>query len=208
MLKIWGRATSLNVQKVLWCCTELGIAFERVDLGGPFGGNDDPEYRAMNPNGRVPTIRHGDVIVWESNTILRYLCAVDDGGARLHPRDPARRSDVERWMDWQLATINPSMTTMLLGYYRTPEDQRDPAALEAARRQAAGLWSIIENQLDGRDYLAGGDLTLADIGLGILAHRWHNYPIERPAMERLRAWYDRLCQREGYAEHTVSVPIS
>jgi glutathione S-transferase len=102
MIKIWGRSTSLNVQKVLWCCVELGIAFQRIDWGGPFGGNDDPAYLEMNPNGRVPTIEDGDKIVWESNTILRYLCAVH-GGARLHPPDAYRRSEVERWMDWPFA---------------------------------------------------------------------------------------------------------
>src|SRR5262249_53562588 len=115
MLKIWGRTSSLNVQKVLWCCVELGIEFERIDWAGQFGGNDDPDYRAMNPHGRVPSIKDGDVVVWESNTILRYLCATR-GGARLHPENPAARSAVECWMDWQLAGLNPSMTALLLGY--------------------------------------------------------------------------------------------
>ena len=98
MLKIWGRTTSSNVQKVLWCCAELGIEYERVDLGGPFGGNRDPEYLAMNPNGRVPTIRDNDLILWESNTICRYLAATRHG-EQLYPSDPALRANVERWMD-------------------------------------------------------------------------------------------------------------
>ena len=154
MIKIWGRSTSLNVQKVLWCCVELGIAFHRIDWAGPFGGNDDPAYLKMNPNGRVPTIEDGDKIVWESNSILRYLCAVH-GGARLHPAEPYRRSEVERWMDWQLASLNPPMTTMLLGYYRTPPDKRDAGALEAARREALRCWTIVERFIAGRQYLAG-----------------------------------------------------
>src|SRR5579871_4607563 len=98
MIRIWGRSTSLNVQKVLWLCVELGLKFERIDWAGPFGGNDDPAYLAKNPNGRVPTIEDGDKIVWESNSILRYLCAAYEG-ARLHPAEPYRRSEVERWMD-------------------------------------------------------------------------------------------------------------
>jgi glutathione S-transferase len=206
MIKIWGRSTSLNVQKVLWCCVELGIAFQRIDWGGPFGGNDDPAYLEMNPNGRVPTIEDGDKIVWESNTILRYLCAVH-GGARLHPPDAYRRSEVERWMDWQLASLNPPMTTMLIGYYRTPKDKRDMATLEAARQEAIRCWTIVERFMAGRKYLSGGDLTLADIGNGILAHRWHNYPIERPERPSIKALYQTLSQRPGFQQHILG-PIA
>ena len=99
MLKIWGRTTSSNVQKVLWCCAELGLEYERVDLGGPFGGNQDPEYLALNPNGLVPTVKDGDLVMWESNTICRYLCTTH-GGERLYPKDPAARTHIERWMDF------------------------------------------------------------------------------------------------------------
>jgi len=206
MIKIWGRSTSLNVQKVLWCCVELGLEFQRIDWGGPYGGNLDPGYLAMNPNGRVPTIEDGDKIVWESNTILRYLCAAH-GGARLHPVDAYRRSEVERWMDWQLATLNPPMTTMLLGYYRTPAHERDAGALDAACSEAIRCWTIVERFIAGRRYLAGSDLTLADIGNGILAHRWHNYPIERPALPNIEAWYQALRERPGFAAHILG-PIA
>jgi glutathione S-transferase len=206
MLKIWGRTTSSNVQKVLWTCAELDIAFERVDWGGPFGGNRDPAYRALNPNGLVPTVEDGDLVIWESNTILRYLCATR-GGEHLHPKDPALRTQVERWMDWQLASLAAPMSVMLLGYYRTPPEQRDPAALEAARRRAVELWSIVEGQLAGRDYLAGDAFTLADLCLGMFGHRWHVYPIERPGLPRLRAWYDRIAQRAGFVAH-VAGPVS
>jgi glutathione S-transferase len=96
MLKIWGRASSSNVQKVLWCCAELDLPFERIDLGGPFGGNRDPEYLQLNPNGLVPTVKDGDLIMWESNTICRYLASTRNG-ERLYPRDPAARTHVERW---------------------------------------------------------------------------------------------------------------
>lgn len=205
MLKVWGRTTSSNVQKVLWTCAELDVAFERVDWGGPFGGNKDPAYLAMNPNGLVPTVRDGDLVIWESNTIVRYLCA-KHGGERLHPRDPARRTHVERWMDWQLASLNAPMGAMLLGYYRTPAEQRDAAALESARRRAIELWSMVEDQLARGQYLAGDTLTLADICVGIWGYRWHVYPIERPRLPRLEAWCERLASSPGFAAH-VAGPV-
>ena len=206
MLTIWGRTTSSNVQKVLWCCAELGIEFERIDWGGSFGGNDAPAYRAMNPNGRVPTVKDGDTIIWESNTIIRYLCATR-GGAHLHPVDPARRSKVERWMDWQIATLNPPMTSLLFGYYRQPESERNLKALGDARARTIDNWSIVERELRKHDYLAGDDFTLADIGTGILVHRWFNFPIERPHLPRLALWYQMLSRRPGFLRHGAG-PVS
>ena len=205
MLKIWGRKTSSNVQKVLWTCAELGIAFERVDWGGPFGGNKDPAYLRLNPNGLVPTVETDGLVIWESNTICRYLCT-RHGGEKLHPGDPARRTHVERWMDWQLAALTQPMAAMLMGYYRTPPEKRDAGALEAARLRAIDLWRIVEDQLGRGDYLAGAALTLADICVGIWAYRWHAYPIERPSLPRLKAWTERLASSPGYAQH-VAIPI-
>lgn len=205
MLKIWGRATSSNVQKVLWTCAELDIAFERVDWGGPFGGNTDRAYLAMNPTGLVPTVEDGALVIWESNTIIRYLCATR-GGEHLHPRDPARRTEVERWMDWQLSAIGPPMGVMLMGYYRTPPEQRDARALEAARMRAIDLWSMVERQLERGPYIAGADFTLADVVLGMFGHRWHVYPIERPALPRLKAWYERIGERPGFKAH-IAGPV-
>jgi glutathione S-transferase len=206
MLKIWGRSTSSNVQKVLWCCAELGIAFERVDLGGPFGGNQDPEYLALNPNGLVPTVRDGELILWESNTICRYLAATRDG-ARLHPPEPAARALVERWMDWQLSAVGPPMGALLFGLIRTRPEQRDHAAIEAARRKALAAWTIVEDALGDRAWLAGGALSLAEIVLGTLVYRWHAFPIERPPLHRLRAWYERMRERPGFKTH-IEIPIT
>jgi glutathione S-transferase len=200
MLKIWGRKTSSNVQKVLWCCSELGLAYERIDLGGPFGGNRDPEYLAKNPNGRVPTLEDGALVIWESNTICRYLATMY-GGERLHPRDPAARTHVERWMDWQLATAAPPMGALLQGLVRSKPEERDPAAIEAARRQALAAWTIAEGALEGRPYLAGSELTLAEITLGTLVYRWHVLPIERPELKNMRAWYERMRERDGFRTH-------
>lgn len=160
----------------------------------------------MNPHGRVPTVKDGDAIVWESNAIIRYLCATRNG-VSLYPADALGRSQIERWMDWQLASLNPAMTALLLGYYRTEPEKRNLAALENAREQAIGYWTLLDRWLEKRDYLAGSDFTLADVGNGILVHRWHSYPIERPALPRLKAWYDRLAEREGFRRH-VAGPVS
>ncbi len=197
MLKIWGRNTSSNVQKVLWCCAELGIAFERVDIGGPFGGNQDAEYLALNPNGLVPTIQDGDLVLWESNTICRYLAATRNG-ENLYPAAPASRAMVERWMDWQLSTIGPPMGQLLYALIRTKPEARDQAAIEAARRKAASAWTIVEDALADSPFLAGHRLSLAEIAMGTLVYRWHAFPIERPPLPRLRAWYDRMRERPPF----------
>ena len=206
MLKIWGRTTSSNVQKVLWCCDELGIEFERVDLGGPFGGNQDPEYLKLNPNGLVPTVKDGDLVMWESNTICRYL-ATTRGGERLYPTSPTARTHVERWMDWQLASAGGPMGTLLFGLVRTKPEQRDQAAIEAARLKAAAAWQIVDEALADRPYLAGSELTLAEIVLGTLVYRWHAFPIERPPLANLKAWYERLRRRPGFRKY-IEIPIT
>jgi glutathione S-transferase len=200
MLKIWGRASSSNVQKVLWCCAELDIPFERIDVGGPFGGNRDPEYLGMNPNGLVPTVKDGDLIMWESNTICRYL-ATAHNGERLYPRDPAARTHVERWMDWQLAVIGPPMGQLLFGLVRSTPETRDHRAIETARRRAASAWAIVEDELKNQPYLAGTELSLAEIVLGTQIYRWFAFAIERPDLPNLRAWHDRLHQRPGFKKY-------
>jgi len=206
MLKIWGRATSSNVQKVLWCCGELGIPFERVDVGGPFGGNQDPEYLALNPNGLVPTVRDGELVLWESNTICRYLAATHRG-ERLYPTAPAGRALVERWMDWQLSTLGAPMGALLFGLIRTKPEQRDQAAIEAARRKALVAWTIVEDALEGRAFLAGSELSLAEIVMGTLVYRWHAFPLERPPLKNLKSWYDRMRERPAFKTY-IEIPIT
>ncbi|HUK06875.1 MAG TPA: glutathione S-transferase family protein [Stellaceae bacterium] len=207
MVKIWGRANSSNVQKVLWGCAEMSIPFERIDAGLNFGRTRDPDYLALNPNALVPTIEDGQAVVWESNTILRYLAATR-GFQQLHPKDPVERTYVERWMDWQISQLSAPMAVLLFGYYRTPPERRDAAALEGAHKRSLDLWRIVEGHLrDRRPYFAGQHLTLADICVGIFVHRWYNYPIERPDMPHLRAWYDRIAERAGYKTHVLR-PIS
>lgn len=206
MLKIWGRANSSNVQKVLWCCDELGIGFERVDAGGAFGKTRDPDYLAMNPNALVPTVQDGDLVIWESNTILRYL-ATTRGGARLYPSNPAARTHVERWMDWQTGHIVPPMTTLLMGLVRKVPEAMDPKAIAAARGRAQELFGILDRQLADKEFVTGGNFTLADVALGIFGYRWFNFAIERDKLPALEAWYDRLTQRPGFKTHVMQ-PIT
>ncbi len=206
MLKIWGRKTSSNVQKVLWCCAELDIPFERVDVGGPFGGNQDAEYLALNPNGLVPTIRDGDLILWESNSICRYLASTRRA-EHLYPSAPAQRALVERWMDWQLSTIGPPMGILLYGLIRSRPEQRDHAAIEAARRKAVSAWTIVEDALEAGPFLAGDQLTLAEVVMGMLVYRWHAFPLERPPLPRLKSWHERMRERPAFKTH-IEIPIT
>lgn len=202
MLKIWGRTTSSNVQKVLWLADELALPYERVDIGGEFGGNREPAYLALNPNGLVPTVEDDGLVLWESNSILRYLAGKHSPGG-LTPATPGGRALIERWMDWQLASLNPPMSTIFLGLVRTPPEKRDMAAIEAARQKASPLWDILDRHLAGRDYIGGKDLTIADICVGIYVWRWFTLPLERPHQPNLRAWLDRLLQRPPYQRHVA-----
>ncbi len=202
MLRILGRSTSSNVQKVLWTAGELGLAFAREDIGGPFGGNDSPEYLALNPNGYVPTLIDGDYTLWESNSIVRYLAAVH-GADALWPADARVRGEAERWMDWQIATLSPTMVVVFRGLVRTPPEERDMAAIAAARDRVAKLFSMLDAALDGRDFGAGDAFTIGDIPVGIAAYRWYHLDIEREAFENLERWYRRLTERPAYREHIM-----
>jgi glutathione S-transferase len=201
MLTLWGRINSSNVMKVLWTLDELGLAYEQFDIGGAFGGNREAAYLAKNPNGLIPTLEDGDQVFWESNAIVRYLAA-RYGAAPFYRADPAGRAVVDGWMDWTLTTVNAPMTPLFWGYVRTPADQRDPVALEEARKKAVAAWTILQTHLttSAQPHICGPDLTPADIALGPFAHRWFSLPIERPAMPALEAWYQRLKLRPGYAK--------
>jgi glutathione S-transferase len=207
VLRILGHPASSNVQKVLWCCGELALPFERRDIGGPFGGNRTPEYLALNPNGLVPTIDDDGFVLWESNVIVRYLVSKYASGAALslYPTDLARRADAERWMDWQQTTLAAPMGVLFRALLRKPPTPVDDAALGAARDKACASWKMLDRALEDRSYVAGAELTVGDIALGNAIHRWHRLPIERPSLPRLEAWYARLCQRAAYQKHIASV---
>jgi glutathione S-transferase len=206
VLRIWGRSNSINVQKVLWCCEELDIRYQRVDVGGPFGGNREPEYLRLNPNGLVPTISDGGFVLWESNAIVRYLAA-RHGMGTLCPEDLAERADADRWMDWQMGTLWASFRAAFVGLIRTPPEKRDRANIARAIRKTAGNLDLLDAHLAGRDYVTGPSLTMADIPLGVTAYRWFTLDIERPAMPNLEAWYERLRARGPYRAIVMS-PLS
>jgi glutathione S-transferase len=202
MLKIWGRDTSINVQKVLWCAEELGLAYQRVDVGGEYGGNDQPEYLAMNPNGLVPTIEEGGLVLWESNSIVRYLAAKHGAGS-LSPADPGERGRADRWMDWQLTTLSNDMRTVFWGLVRTPPEKRDMGAIDAAAKSLSGLWARLDRSLGESAFVAGDRFTMGDIPVGCFAYRWLNLPIDRARLANVEAWYGRLAQRPGYKKHVM-----
>ena len=203
MLKIIGRSTSSNVQKVLWICGEMGISFDREDLGGPFGGNDKPEYRALNPNGKVPTIIDDEFVLWESNSCTRYLAAKYAPGT-LYPDDLTARADAERWMDWQIATVSPTLVPVFWGMVRTAPEDRDLKAIEVARKKLSGNIAIMDTQLSNSTYLAGNIFTVGDVPLGITAYRWFNMEIEREPYINVQRWYDLLCDRPAFQEHVMN----
>lgn len=204
-LQIWGRGSSSNVQKVLWCCDEIGIPYQRYDIGREFGGNREPWYLAMNPNGLIPVIRDGSTVIWESNAILRYLAA-RHSAETLYPVSLPLRSQVDQWLDWELGTLAPAIFPVFWGLIRTPAAQRDEKALAAAQEKLAAVWQLLDRQLGKSAFAAGDTLTLADIAMGNSVHRWFEFPIERPQFNALRSWYERLRQHPAYLEH-VAKPL-
>jgi glutathione S-transferase len=207
---VWGRNTSSNVMKVLWGLGEIGMPFERIDVGGAFGKTDTPRYRAMNPTGLVPTLQEGEFTLWESNAILRYLGQAYASDTKLWPAEPHARANVDHWMDAQQTLLNRPMGGVFWGLVRTPAAQRDLKAVAASIEETARAWRFIETKLNDHDYIAGGDFTLCDIPWGVHAHRWFGIDyqgLRRPEMPALRAWYDRLCRRPAYQQHVVATPI-
>lgn len=206
MLKVWGRNNSVNVQKVMWTVAELGLGHERIDVGGKFGGLDTDEYGALNPNRRVPTIEDGDVVLWESNTIVRYLAA-RYGTGRLWPEDPALRAQADKWMDWQIGAVLPDMHVVFWQLIRTPEQQRDRPAIDAAAKRLVPIWQILDEQLARRPFVAGGRLTMGDVPIGAMVHRYLNLPLERPALPNIDGYYARLQEHPAYRDH-VMLPVT
>ena len=201
MLKIWGRISSVNVQKVVWSADEMGLAYERVDAGGAFGITQSPEYKAMNPNSLVPVIEDDGFVLWESNAIARYLAA-KHAARGLWPEDPRRRADVDRWMDWQATTFTPAMRDAFWQLIRTPADKRDAAALAKSLADSEKAAAILDRHLEGRAFVAGEAFTLADVVNGCAAHRWLHLPCERVDRPNLSRWYDAIRTRPGARQVT------
>jgi glutathione S-transferase len=200
LLRIWGRTSSINVQKVLWCCAELGVAYERIEAGLQFGVVDTPEYRTRNPNALIPTIDDDGFVLWESNVIVRYL-ASRHGSGSLCPVDPRERYAAEKWMDWQATTLWPAFRIVFLGLVRTPPEKRDERAIEAARMETNRVLAILDGQLGSTRYVGGDAFTMGDIPLGVSLHRCFALGVERESFPNVARWYDRLAERPHFREH-------
>jgi len=206
MLKIWGRNNSVNVQKVLWACAEMDLAYERIDAGGEFGEVNTQQYRALNPNGLVPTIEDSGFVLWESNAIVRYLTAKHAAG-KLWPENLSVRAEADKWMDWQNSTVWPALRPLFWGLIRTPIDQRDEKVLEESRERSAEILSYLDDHLKNHAYVAGDSLTMGDIPVGCGVWRWFALKIERPELPNLQRWFDLLRQRPAY-QNTVMLPLT
>ncbi len=207
-LQIWGRVNSVNVQKVLWCLRELDLAYQRIDAGMAFGRNHEPDYLAMNPNGRVPTLVEGDFVLWESNSIMRYLVLAYAPGSPLYPQAPKQRANVERWLDWTLSTLQPVERPLFWALVRTPVAQRDMVAIQKDADAAAMQWRIIDAQLATRRFIDGDDFTLADIALGTYARRWFGVEgVSKPVLPHLERWFGQFAARPGFQQF-VAPPMS
>jgi glutathione S-transferase len=209
MLKIWGRNTSINVQKVMWAIGELDIPHERIDIGGTFGKNNEPAYLAMNPNGLVPTLEEDDgFILWESNSIVRYL-ASKYGTGTLEPTDARERARASQWMDWMLTVCAPAIHPLFWGLVRTPPEKRDHAAISAARDNVAAALRILDAQLGKTAFAAGDYFTMGDIPVGLITYRFRKLVPERQGLglDNLERWFLELEQRKAFREQILPVPF-
>jgi glutathione S-transferase len=204
-LTLWGRLSSCNVQKAMWLLEELALPYAHVNAGGDFGGLDDPAYIAMNPHGRVPTLKDGEVVVWESEAILRYLAA-RYGAPALWSDDAAERAAVDQWLAWTAAALYRDWIDLFWARVRTPPERQDAETIEALRHRTADRYGFLDSQLAARPYIAGDAFSLADIAAGMTLYRWYEMPIERPALPRLEAWYARLRERPAYRK-AVCLPF-
>ncbi len=201
MLTILGKSPSINVRKVLWTCAEIGIDYQQEEWGAGFRPTDDPAFLRLNPNALVPVIRDGDDVLWESNTICRYLAA-KHGREDLLPAAPMARAQVEKWMDWQVAELNNAWRYAFMGLVRRSAAHADPLAIEASVAAWTRHMAILECQLGATGaYVNGAKFSLADIVLGLSVHRWMAAPITRPAMPAVEAYYERLSTRSGFMAH-------
>jgi glutathione S-transferase len=207
MLKIWGRNTSSNVQKAMWGVGEIGLPYERIDIGGAFGKNKEPAYLAMNPNGLVPTLQDGDFLLWESNSIVRYLAREHSAGT-LEPADPKMRARASQWMDWQLSVVGPAIFAAFWGLIRTPAEKRDQAAIAASQAKTTDAMKILDAQLGKTAFVAGEQFSMGDIPVGVMAYRFRQLCPDRPALNNLERWYAALQKRAAFKEHVESIPLS
>ena len=206
MIRIWGRPTSVNVQKVMWLIGELNLPHERIDVGGSFGKNREPAYLAMNPNGLVPTLEEDGFVLWESNSIVRYLAGKFSPGG-LEPKDPRARARAHSWMDWQLSVAGPALRGMFWGLIRTPPEKRDHAAIDASRVESTAAMKILDAQLAKTPFVAGGSFSIGDIPVALVAYRFRRLVPERSGLDNLERWFAGIERRAAFREHVLAIPF-
>ncbi|MDA5494210.1 glutathione S-transferase [Yersinia intermedia] len=206
MLTVWGRNNSTNVKKVLWCLEELGISYQRIDVGGQYGKLNDPLYRSMNPNGLIPCLQDDDFILWESNTIVRYLAA-QYGDGTLYLPDARLRASAEKWMDWATSSMAEPFKAVFIGLVRTPPEQQDKVKIAQGMTQLNTLMAIADQALEKQAYLSGDKFGIGDIPLGCLAYAWFNLSIERPPLPNMERWYHSVSQRAAF-QKVIDIGLS
>lgn len=204
--RLWGRASSGNVQKAIWALEELGLAYEHVEAGGAHGIVGEARYRAMNPNGLVPTLEEDGFVLWESNAILRYL-AQSHGGVLALPAEPRARALIDQWLDWQATAFTPAMRDVFLQLVRLPPEKRDAAVIEASRTAGERCAALLDRHLADTPHVAGETFSIADIAVGCAAHRWLILPFDKEARPNIVAWRDRLAQRSA-SSAVLSLPLT
>jgi glutathione S-transferase len=199
MIELWGRKNSYNVQKVLWTLDELNIEYKHQDVGSQVGDLETPEFLQLNPRARIPVLVDDGSVVWESNTIVRYLCAAY-GKNLLWPGEPVKRSFADRWMDWELATLQPDFMGLFWGFYRKPQKKRDSGQIERSKLRCEQHFAMLDNHLKHHDYLAGETFSMGDIPVATSLYRYFGMgmAVEKPA--NLMAWYQRLSARRAFQQ--------
>jgi glutathione S-transferase len=205
MLKVWGRNNSSNVQKVMWCIGELGIAHERVDAGRQFGIVNEPAYKAMNPNSKIPTVEDQGVVLWESNAICRHLARKH---GRLMPAALADQARVDMWMDWQQTELGQGVGPVFIGLVRTAPEKRDMAAIDAAKMASIAAMQILDAELSQHLFVVGNTFTVADIPIGIMAFRYKALIPESPAYAHVDRWYAAISERPAFRAHVSGIPLT
>lgn len=202
MLKIYGRANSINVRKVLWMCGEIGQAYEREDWGRGFRPTSEAEFQKVSTFGVVPVVVDDGFVLRESNTIVRYL-AGKHGRADLYPTDLKARATAESWMDWAATDIYTAIRPVFLGLQvKMAPFKDDRAGIDAGIREWTRQMQLLEGHLAaGSPYIAGNAFTVGDIPVGLVANRWYGIPFEKPALKAVSAYYERLSERAAYREH-------
>ena len=207
-MKLYFNQLSPNVRRVRLTAAVLGMALEEKKLDFAKAEHKAPEYLALNPNGKAPTLVDGDFVLWESNSIMRYLCMAYGKGTPIYPQEPKRRAAVDRWLDWTLSTVQPVDRPVFWALVRTPPEKRDMVAIQKDADAEALVWRIADHHLSTRRYIEGDDFTIADIAIGAYARRWLGVEgITKPRFANLERWYAQLADRAGFARF-IAPPMS